>query len=52
MWYPITDADRELCYTTAPNTSSTCTFVVGADGDAATGSGDYTGQIDLTTVQN
>ena len=52
MWYPITDADRELCFTAAPTTNSTCTFVIGADGDAATGSGDYTGQIDLSTVQN
>lgn len=52
MWYPITDADRELCFTTAPTTNSTCTFVIGADGDAATGSGDYTGQIDLSTAQH
>ena len=52
IWYPITDADQELCFTTAPNTSSLCTFRVGADGDAATGDGDYTGQIDLTTAQH
>jgi hypothetical protein len=53
IWYPITDADQELCFTTlASSTSTTCTFVVGADGDAATASGDYTGQIDLTTMSH
>lgn len=49
VWYPITAAAQELCFTTAPNTNTRCSFRVGADGDSATGSGDYTGQINLTT---
>lgn len=55
IWSPINGTARRLCDTTQPNgvgTEATCDFVVGADGSATTGAGDYTGQISLTTQSN
>ncbi len=56
MWYPINNTQRQLCRSTAPNTSATtatCTFAFAAAGEGATqGAGDYLGTMNLVLQPN
>ncbi|MCW2921991.1 MAG: hypothetical protein JWL76_1865 [Thermoleophilia bacterium] len=56
VWWPIDAATRQLCKTTASNTSGTlanCTFKMGGSGEGATqGAGTYYGRALLTITQN